>query len=543
MILPPFHGIYSTYDEDFIKEIILTYLASDILTIQDVSSVASVTYLANDCVTYKSGTATTTSTFLGLDAVSLGFLSQNLDITYSSFDVCTYDPPPIAPEPTIFLTSVIGDAEIELSWTTPYNNRCDITEYILEYTDCFLSNILTEDNVQLVAQPYSLLTEHTDTIISEKDGDLLFEPAINLITENYRSNCNYQQYDYRRILEEDSDRIIADTFLLTEQSSGIGTVNNITVQNLANNQAHIFRIAAANCAGIGEFTTTGILTPLSTYHKYCDIILFMQPNSLTDIQQSMQDYSCREKEINYIAGVSVSNISQFGLGSLYFDGQYDFPPSPATYSHLRVDSNNDTTTDDWSIYGDFTIELWLRPDNSSSSDTIMSTYSQIDAESNILNNNYWKLTRNINSVNFYIQKNDYPEYDSLSLTASNTTLPTGSFTHIAISRFHDVCRLYINGVLKDKQISSIDINIDSQFLIIGADQGNNYDISDTYGLGRGAVTNPFVGHIDDIMISKSSRYAKSSFIPAKYTNIADCDNCGGYSIVALSNTVSNEFIP
>jgi len=522
MILPPFFGINSPYDEDFIKEIILTYLSNDLLTFREPKPTVSVSYLNADVAVYESAVPGVSVSFLGMEALSLPSLSNEMSIGYHSVDICTYDPPPLPPEISLFLTSIMGDSEIELSWSTPYNNRCDITEYILQYTDCFLSNILDEDQNNIV-------TENTNTMICEQ----------------YRDNCNYQEYDYQKILIENKDRLTANELLfMTEQSSGIPpTINSITVKDLVNGQPHIFRIAATNCVGTGEFSTTGILTPLATYHEYCDIKLFLQPNDLTDIQQALRDYSCREKDVNYLAGVSLSNTSQFGAGSLYFNGQYDFPPSPATYSHLRIDNNSGVTGDDWSIDNDFTIELWIKPDNSSSSDTIMSVYSQRDAESNILNNNYWKITRTNNSVIFNIQKNDGSVSDSLTLTAAEVSLPTDSFTHIAISRFYEVTRLYINGQLKDKKISNIDVYIDSQFLIVGANQGDSYDISDTFGIGRGAVSNPFIGHIDDIMISSSSRYAKSSFTPDKYTVVADCDNCGSYTVAATSATVFDEFIP
>jgi hypothetical protein len=521
MILPPYFGINTVYDEDEIKQIILSYLSNDILTFTDPKAIAALTYLSMDCLTHEQAKSISSVTFLGLDAVSLPTLSTDLAITYHAADICTYDPPPAPPEITEFLTSSIGDSEIEFYWSSPYNNRCDITEYILQYTDCFLSQ---------------MLAENSDTIISE-DSDIL-------IGEQYRDNCEYQEYNRQKILTQTKDRLKANTSLfITEQSSGIGTVNNITVTDLINDQPHIFRIAAVNCAGTGEFSTTGILYPISIFHKYCDIKLFMQPNSTTDIQASLQDYSCREKDINYLAGVSVSSESQFGAGSLYFNGQLDYPPSPATYSHLRIDNNSGTTGEDWSIDNDFTIELWVRPNNSSSSDTIMSAYSQQDPEYNIANNNYWKLTRTSNSVVFNIEKSESISSDSLTLTASGTTLPTGEFTHVAISRLQGNARLYINGVLKDKEYSNISTYIDSQFLIVGANQGNNYDNSDTFNIGRGAVSNPFIGHIDDIMISKSARYGKTLFIPEKYSEPADCDGCGGYTLAASSNTISNEFIP
>ena len=45
------------------------------------------------------------------------------------------------------------------------------------------------------------------------------------------------------------------------------------------------------------------------------------------------------------------------------------------------------------------------------------------------------------------------------------------------------------------------------------------------------------------MISNSARFAKTSFVPEKYANPADCDGCGGYTVASTLATVSDEFIP
>lgn len=525
MILPPFFGINALYDEDSIKEVSVDYLAADIFTFVDPQIAASLTFFATDVAVFDSPKSLSSLTYLAVDTVSLPKLANGIDLTYEAVDICTYDPPPEPPSLTNFLSTTVSDTEIELSWDTPYDNRCPITEYILQYTDCFLSKSLTESG---------------DNITSE-NGD-------TIIADNYRTNCTYQEYDRRKVLIENRDRLKANTQLfITEQSSGIGTVNNILVQDLINNQPHIFRIAAVNCAGTGQFSTTGILTPVGPTHKYCDIKLFMQPNSTNDIAQSLVDYSCREKTIDEVAGVQVSTQSKFGLGSLYFNGVYDSLPAPGTYPHVGVNNNSGITGDDWSLTDDFTIELWARPSNSNHSDTFISAYNQFSSEDEADNYNgdvasYWKLYRTSNSIIF---TSKYHTGSDLTLTASNTSLATDDFTHIAVSRFNNRVRLYINGELKDQKVFNGNPNITGTLLIVGGDQGFSYDASDTFGIGRGSIKagSQYTGYIDDIMISDSARYAKTSFVPEKYNNPADCGDCGGYNVASTLVSVPDEFIP
>ena len=536
MILPPFFGANSVYDEDDVKNVDVDYLAADIFTFIDPQAAASLTYFVADVAAFDTPKSLSSLTYLSVDALSLPELEVGVDATYEAVDICTYDPPPEPPLLTNFLSTLIGDTEIEFSWDTPYNNRCPITEYILQYSDCFLSKSLTENG---------------DNITSE-NGDII-------ISDNYRTNCTFQEYDRRKVLIENKDRLKANTQLfITEQSSGIGTLNSILVQDLVNDQPHIFRIAAVNCAGTGEFSTTGILTPIGPSHTYCDIKLFMQPNSTTTPADSLVDHSCREKTINEMANVQVSTQSKFGLGSLYFNGVYDALPTPGTYPHLQINHNSGTTGDDWSLLGDFTIEMWVRPSSSTHSDTLISAYTQSDDPEGGMdeNSNYWRLFRTSTVLTFRAivsestdETDEYGapifNYGTLNLNYTGV-LPTGEYTNIAISRFNNTARLYINGDLKDKKEFDKNVSITGAgYLIVGGNQGPGYDISDTFGIGRGAIQagSEYVGYIDDIMISDSARFARTNFVPEKYSNPADCNDCGGYTTASTLASVSDEFIP
>lgn len=560
MILPPFQGISSKYDEQEVREAIVTFLSYDAITFTDASREASLTYLISDVATFRRPRASPSVTYLVADTLSLSALGEEANISYGAMDLLTYDPPAEVPEITRFLSSTIEDSRIDFSWNIPWERRSPLLNYVLEYTDCFLSTILTEDNLQLTEESYYLLTHDDNIITNENDESLAPEPDFTLITDNYRSNCNYQQYDHRRILEEDKDRIIGDTFLLTEKSSGIGLINSVNVNNLSNGQSYIFRIAAVNSIGTGEYGYTDILTPIGAEPiKYCDISLFLQPNSLGFVQTSLVDYSCREKDVIGFEGITVSSDSQFGAGSLYFDGVYHSLPTPATRSHLQVAHNFDTTGEDWSLNGDFTIEMWIKPDRTSATESLISAHNpyledgfgNIDTEYSV--STKWDLyLRNDpgtggRRVRFDFkgqtgEEYGYPIVGTTTLETEDITISTTEFSHIAVSKFNNKIRLYVNGEEKDKKTANYNVATSGQYLVIGAQQRADYESSDTFNTGRGVVYNAFRGHIDDVMITNKARYTKN-FTPEKYSEPADCTNCGGYSVGATAASVSNEFIP
>tara|TARA_S200002703_G_scaffold20667_4_gene17011 strand:+ start:16138 stop:17754 length:1617 start_codon:yes stop_codon:yes gene_type:complete len=538
MILPPFQGISSNYDEQEVREAIVTFLSSDIITFTDASREASVTYLIPDIATFQTPTATPSVTYLVADTLSLSALGEEANISYGAMDLLTYDPPPEVPEITRFLSVDVEDSRIDFTWNVPWDRRSPLLNYVLEYTDCFLSKSLTESG-------NNITSENGDTIISE----------------HYKDICNYQRYDHRRVLEEDENRIIGgDTFLLTEASSGIGLINSVNVDPLINGHPYIFRIAAVNAVGTGEYSYTNIISPIGPVpHSYCDIRFFMQPNSTTDIYTSLRDHSCREKDIVHLEGVSVSSNAQFGQGSLYFDGVYQSLPTPGTWSHLQVDNNYATSREDWSLNGDFTIEMWIQPDRTSSIESLISAHNppvmdyfdEEDEELTIASK--WNLSLRTDPgtggrrvrFDFRGQTGEQFGYAVLATTTLETediTISTTEFTHIAVSRFNNKIRLYVNGQEKDKKVASYDVMVTGQYMVVGAEQRSDYDRSDTFNTGRGKVYAAFQGYIDDIMITDKARYAKN-FIPEKYAEPANCGGCGGYSVAVTSASVSNEFIP
>lgn len=571
MILPPFLGISSNYDEDQIKEAIISYLSLDTATFDLASNFLSVTFLSCDTSTFDLPHDTASVTYVNADVATHSDPSNAVSLSYLPMDVCTYDPPPEVPFQTCFTSESIDDSLVSLTWGIPGDRRSPILNYVLEYTDCFLSTILTEDNDLLADErvSYDISTENNDNIKSES-GDQIVVEFSYLITDNYRTACHYNQYDYRRVLIEDHNRLLTnDSFFVTEKSSGIGLSTEISVDYLDNGQAYLFRVAAVNAVGTGEYCYSNLLTPVGLPgHVYCDIRYFLQPNSPTDIFTSLRDYSCREKDTVYMGGVTVNSDSKFGPASLAFDGLYESLPSPGTYSHLQVNNNSGTTGEDWSLVGDFNIEMWMKPDSATAvNQYLLSAHNQTLMTDEELDDDsygddpatyiptYWHLYRNGQDIKFqtYAITGYYEEegnegvfYAGLKLdtiqTTGNVTLSTTDFNHIAVSRFDGMIKIFVNGIEGARGYVPWDVSVSGDFMVVGAKQERFYQRSDLYNNGRGETFNPFKGKIDDILFVNKALYSRS-FTPVKYDKPADCDGCGGYSGAALSVSVSNEFIP
>jgi len=485
MILPPFFGATPKYDVEDVKKAIISYLSQDTMTFSQPASDIKLTYLSADTMSFSTPAKDASVTYIAIDAVSTAIGSDNVRHTFNVVDILTFDPPPEPPNATFFTFELPEDSQIYLGWNTPYANRDPIIHYSLEYAQV----------VQVQSDP-----------------------------------ANYSYTVFSEILD-----------------------NQDTVTSLTNNQDYIFRIAAANSIGTGVYGYSNILTPQDPSHDTCDIVLLLQPNSTSDINAATLDLSCRDKDVEDIATVDMSSTAAFGAGSLYFDGTLETSPSPSTYPHLRVDHDHDNTGDDWSLSDDFNIELWIMPDSASASSnqTLASYYWQNDPDDPNAEwySRYWKLYRYQNSIKFKMYNELYDSnWNDLSsqieLSANDLSISTSVFTHIAVSRFNDYIRLYINGILYDRQYFAYNLSINydnNPYFVIAANQTDSYLSSDTFNIGRGAVTEPYIGYIDDFMLSKSARYAKE-FNPAQYTTPLTCTDCG-YTAAASSNKVSDVFIP
>jgi hypothetical protein len=136
MILPPFFGFSTKYNETYIYHAIHDYLSADILTYTDPVPRAIVTYLNFDILTYnKTVSQNILLSYLTNDILfySLPSINQPSLISYINCDILCYELPPGPPYPIQTLLARDKDSSGLLMWSPPDNNKSTINSYILEY--------------------------------------------------------------------------------------------------------------------------------------------------------------------------------------------------------------------------------------------------------------------------------------------------------------------------------------------------------------------------------------------------------------------------
>ena len=86
MILPPFLGISSNYDEDQIKEAIISYLSLDTATFELASNFLSVTFVSLDTSTFDLPHDTASVTYVNAD-VATNSAPSNVKILGTSLQI------------------------------------------------------------------------------------------------------------------------------------------------------------------------------------------------------------------------------------------------------------------------------------------------------------------------------------------------------------------------------------------------------------------------------------------------------------------------
>lgn len=327
----------------------------------------------------------------------------------------------------------------------------------------------------------------------------------------------------------------------TTVNDGVNLNTLLTIDNLINNTAYDFRIAAINSVGTGVYGMSNMVTPSGGDDSYCSLKLLIKPEA-ADIA-SVIDLSCNECPTSHIGIISDDTNYRFGSRSLLFDGQSDIANNPnqfpyfTTAHHYRANVNmskHDNTY--WSFIDNFTIEMWIKPATlpATNTRTIMSAYSQQSIDNTNLG--FWKIYLDTNNKLYYQFRADYynPSIEARSyhnlLIDTGTTLSSASFTHIALCRSNGYIRIYINGIEIYKTYFVHPIPILTTFMIIGADHTSNNTQYDTFNIDRIYTTLPFAGNIDDILISNTSKYRRN-FTPAQYTKTINCIECNKPSAV------------
>jgi len=186
------------------------------------------------------------------------------------------------------------------------------------------------------------------------------------------------------------------------------------------------------------------------------------------------------KTITAFGGASITTaVKKFGTGSLLLDGSGDY---------AKITSN----TDFGFGTGDLTIETFFRPVSIGSSQNILDLRDSASDDSS--------LHVTLNSSNVVIVS-----YGTTSVITGSTSITTGQWYHVAVSRASGSTKLFVNGTQNGSTYSdSNDYGI-SKPLVIGADY---------------AGTNEFDGYIDEVRISDNARYT-TTFTPTTVPFVSD----------------------
>jgi len=189
-------------------------------------------------------------------------------------------------------------------------------------------------------------------------------------------------------------------------------------------------------------------------------------------------------QIRFDVEVNATGVEGTGLissqGSTFTaDGNAQLSTAQAKFgpSSLLLDGTDDFVVSDENINlssGDFTIDLWIRPDNVTGYKGIWQSGTSTTEQSYLLGNQvYW-------SVN------------PSTIISSSVTVNANEWTMLSYERQGNTHRIYKNGTLEDT-----------------GSTGNRQD-NGTFSVGKNGFGD-FDGYIDEVRLSSVARYAGSSF--------------------------------
>jgi hypothetical protein len=298
-------------------------------------------------------------------------------------------------------------------------------------------------------------------------------------------------------------------------NDGLSTNTGITIP-FTNDITYRIRICAINSVGSGNFKESSYFTPSGGIDLPCDILAYL--NLDQSDRNQINTYSCYIFDTfvtdNVIFGTPNSGI--FNTNYWYFPGSIftitdNLSPNygESTYPHMHISGAVDYKNP-WSLSGNFTISFFMRPKVAESG-----SYTLLGTSSQIINNNNWSISRQDDILSFKIN-------DNTVVQGSGIVFSTTGFTHVAITRSNYWVSLFVNGLEKEENYNTTNINIESPFLILGAKPSNNgYNFSNYDGWG--ITTDGFSGDLDEILVSRSCLYRGNFSTPTSpRSSIIDC---------------------
>jgi hypothetical protein len=164
--------------------------------------------------------------------------------------------------------------------------------------------------------------------------------------------------------------------------------------------------------------------------------------------------------------------SKFGGSSMSFDGSGDYLTTPSV-------QNNELGA------GDFTIEFWMFPNNTSSAYRAL-----VSSENYSATTGGWSLYQNGTAIEFWLSPGGSATLNATSAVTANT------WQHLALCRASGTLRLFVNGT-QAQSVSNSTTLTGRQVWIGGNNSGSFF----------------FNGYIDDLRVTRFARYTSNFTAP------------------------------
>lgn len=253
----------------------------------------------------------------------------------------------------------------------------------------------------------------------------------------------------------------------TTWSHSASTTASATVTGLTNGTSYVFRVAGVNGVGTGSYSTSSSAVAPGTDPFFSSVSLLLHADG-SNGSTTFTDSSGTPKTATANGNAAISSTAKFGSGSASFDGSGDYVAVGGGAGQLGS--------------GDFTVEFWARP-------TSLSTYTVLTGTFATANSGQWQLLMNGSGSLDWFGLN--------SFAGIGGSLPTGSWSHVAITRSGSTLAMYINGTRTGTATNS-----------------ENYSSSGDLWIGRAPENESarwFNGLIDDYRVTVgAARYSGST---------------------------------
>jgi hypothetical protein len=290
------------------------------------------------------------------------------------------------------------------------------------------------------------------------------------------------------VAQADSDNLAANSLYATNIELGIGIV---AVDHLYPYTGYMDEVRISK--GVARWTS-GFTPSTSNYTSDANTKLLLHMDggagsvAFTDSGNTTHTVTANGDAVQVTGHVVTANGNaktentqkKFGVTSGYFNGTGDYLTIPDSV--------------DWTFGTDpFTIDMWIYANTITSTDVLVSTYTNTPGEFEIFHNSANKIKCGFHyasAIDYFVEQPD--------------TYSINTWTHVAVVRENTTTiKLYIGGVLKDTETVPADmvVNAPAAGLRVGS-------------LDAGGISWPYTGYIDELRISKGiARWISNFSVP------------------------------